>query len=86
MKILIRDAVQNQYLNSRDEWVADVQEARDFGQSTAAISHARKLGLNGIDLFFVFPNPHSNFATPLEAHESPGTAGPNGRAVSGNGE
>jgi hypothetical protein len=83
MKILIRDAIQNRYLDQRNEWVAEVDKARDFQQGKAAISHAKRLGLNGIDLFYVFPNPQYNFGTPLEAHEAPRS---NGNNVAINGE
>ena len=75
MKILIRDANQNRYLDQRDKWVADVDKARDFQQGKTAISHAKRLGLNGIDLFYVFPNPQYNFGTPIEAHEPPRSNG-----------
>ena len=75
MKILIRDTAQNRYLDKSDKWVTDVDKARDFQQGKAAISHARKLELNGIDLFYVFPNPLYNFGTPFEAHESPSNNG-----------
>lgn len=80
MKILIRDANQSRYLDIRDKWVADMDKARDFGRGKEAISHAKNLGLNGIDLFYVFPNPMYNFGTPLDAYEVPDPDAPNGTA------
>jgi hypothetical protein len=62
MRIYIRQLGTGLYLNS-NEWVADIDKARDFKKGCDAIKFIVDEGLNNVEVIHAFSDPQYNFSS-----------------------
>ncbi len=65
MRVLIRDLQTGDYFQSPDQWTAQRERARDFGQSVKAAAFASQQHLHHIEIVLSFADPKLDVRLPL---------------------
>ena len=65
MRVLLQRKDQGLYFQAPDDWIADCHEARDVGNSTAAIDDCLHQRLSGVQIVLKFDDEKYDIIFPL---------------------